>query len=289
MAHFTRRRLLSLAAAGPLYLAPFVTRVAQSKEGSVKRIFITGSTDGLGRAAAVTLINEGHQVVLHARSKARAAALADLAPKSAGVVIGDLASADEVRALAEQVNKKGRMDAIIHNAGIYHEATRGKTPEGHARILAVNTLAPYMLTELIQRPERLIYLSSSMHFSGEPTLDDIDWNTRRWKTDQAYSDSKLHVTALALALARKWPKVFSNAVDPGWVPTRMGGASASDDLEQGHLTQSWLAVSEEPAARVSGKYWYHRQPRKPAAAAADAKFQDELLAKLAKLTGVTLS
>src|SRR5690242_17746931 len=110
------------------------------------RIFITGSSDGLGLAAARTLMAEGHRVVLHARSSKRAEALADIAPRSAGVVIGDLSSAAETRALAEQVNKIGRMDAVIHNAGIYQEATRGKTPEGHAKILAVNTLAPYMLT-----------------------------------------------------------------------------------------------------------------------------------------------
>ena len=75
----------------------------------MRRVFITGSTDGLGRGAAETLINDGHQVVLHARSKERAAALADLAPRAAGVVIGDLASAEQTRSLAEQVNKLGRM------------------------------------------------------------------------------------------------------------------------------------------------------------------------------------
>ena len=141
----------------------------------MRRIFITGPTDGLGRDAARTLIKEGHEVVLHARSKQRAAALADLAPRAKGVVIGDLASAAQTRALAQQVNELGRMDAVIHNAGIYREPGRGTTPEGHARVLAVNVLAPYMLTALIQRPDRLIYLSSSMHYGGEGPLDDIDW------------------------------------------------------------------------------------------------------------------
>ncbi|HEY6124748.1 MAG TPA: SDR family NAD(P)-dependent oxidoreductase [Steroidobacteraceae bacterium] len=254
----------------------------------MRRVFITGSTDGLGRAAAQTLIGEGHQVVLHARSKQRASALADLAPRSAGVVIGDLASAAETRSLADQVNKIGRMDAVIHNAGIYREPNRAKTPEGHAKVFAVNTLAPYMLTALIERPDRLIYLSSSMHFSGEASLRDIDWLERNWDTNQAYSDSKLQVTALAIALARRWPKVLSSAVDPGWVPTKMGGAGAPDDLEQGHLTQTWLAVSDEPAAKVSGAYWHHRKQRKPAAGAIDPAFQDQLIAKLAEITGVAL-
>ncbi len=251
-------------------------------------IFITGSTDGLGRAAAATLIAEGHQVVLHARSKQRADALTDLAPKAAGIAIGDLSSASDTRSIAEQVNKIGRMDAVIHNAGVYHLSDRGKTPEGHATTLAVNTLAPYMLTALIERPDRLIYMSSGMHRDGSASLDDIDWQKRRWDADAAYSDSKLYVTALVLALARRWPKVLSNAVNPGWVPTKMGGASAPDDLEQGHLTQTWLAVSNDPAALTSGGYWHHRKRQHPAAAATKPEFQDALIDKLAQMTGVRL-
>jgi NAD(P)-dependent dehydrogenase (short-subunit alcohol dehydrogenase family) len=255
----------------------------------MSRIFITGSTDGLGRAAARTLLAEGHEVVLHARSPERASALAELAPGSAGVVIGDLASAVETRAIAERLNEIGRMDAVIHNAAVYLEPSRGTTPEGHARTLAINTLAPYMLTALIERPQRLIYLSSGMHRGAGGSLDDVDWIERRWEPSRAYSESKLHVTALALALARRWPGVLSNAVDPGWVPTKMGGAGASDDLEMGHLTQTWLAVSNDPAARVSGGYWYHRKRQKPAEEAVDSRFQDQLTARLAELTGISLA
>jgi len=255
----------------------------------MRRIFITGSTDGLGRAAAITLMNEGHRVVLHARSKERAKALADLAPHAAGVVTGDLASAAQTRSVADQVNKIGRMDAVIHNAGIYREPARGPTPEGHAKVLAVNVLAPYMLTALIERPDRLIYLSSGMHHGGDDSLRDMDWTERRWDTNRAYSESKLYVTALAFAVARRWPKVVSSAVDPGWVPTKMGGAGAPDDLEQGHLTQTWLAVSDDPAAKVSGKYWHHRQQRAPASAALDTEFQDRLLTRLGELTGIKLA
>jgi NAD(P)-dependent dehydrogenase (short-subunit alcohol dehydrogenase family) len=286
----TRRRLLHRAtmAVAALPFVSFTARATSGKGPPMRRIFITGSTDGLGRAAAQTLIGEGHQVVLHARSAKRAAALAGLSPRSAGVVIGDLSSAAETRAIADQVNKIGRMDAVIHNAGIYREPNRGATPEGHAKILAVNTLAPYMLTALIERPDRLIYLSSGMHRSGESTLRDIDWTERRWDTNQAYSNSKLYVTALALAVARRWPKVISSAVDPGWVPTKMGGAGAPDDLEMGHLTQTWLAASDEPAAKISGGLWFHRQQQKPAAPALDPGFQDRLVAKLVELTGVTL-
>jgi NAD(P)-dependent dehydrogenase (short-subunit alcohol dehydrogenase family) len=252
------------------------------------RVFITGSTDGLGRAAAQSLMEQGHQVLLHARSRQRAAALTDLAPNSVGVVIGDLSSAAETQSVAGQVNAIGRLHAIIHNAGIYSTAGRAATPEGHASILAVNTLAPYMLTALIERPARLIYLSSGMHSGGVGSLHDIDWIKRRWDSTKAYSESKLYVTALAAAVARHWPEVLSNAVDPGWVPTKMGGPGAPDDLKMGHLTQTWLAVSDESAALVSGRYWHHRQQQTPLRDVSDPDFQDQLMAKLAELTDIRL-
>jgi NAD(P)-dependent dehydrogenase (short-subunit alcohol dehydrogenase family) len=254
----------------------------------MSRIFITGSVDGLGRAAARTLMKEGHQVILHARSRERAQAVTDLAGRSAGVVIGDLSSAVETRRIAVQVNSIGRMDAVIHNAGTYVGPSRGGTPEGHARTLTVNTLAPYILTALIERPGRLVYLSSGMHQDAGGSLRDIDWVERRWDPNRAYSESKLYVTALAFAVARRWPDVLSNAVDPGWVPTKMGGPEAPDDLEMGHLTQTWLAASDDLTATVSGGYWHHRQRHTPAAKVSDPSFQDQLAAKLAELTGVSL-
>src|SRR3954462_11978704 len=206
-------------------------------------VFLTGSTDGLGRAAAQALIDEGHQVVLHARSRERASAVHDLVPRSAGVVIGDLGSAAQTRSVAGQVNAIGRMDAVIHNAGTYSTAGRSPTEESHATILAVNTLAPYLLTALIDRPRRLVYLSSGMHRGGEGALRDIDWVKRPWDTARAYAESKLHVAALAFALARRWPGVLSNVVDPGWVRTKMGGQGARIALASGQRTQTWLAVS----------------------------------------------
>jgi NAD(P)-dependent dehydrogenase (short-subunit alcohol dehydrogenase family) len=254
----------------------------------VSRIFITGSTDGLGRAAAGVLIDDGHEVVLHARTRERAAAFGELAPGAAGVVIGDLASAAETRSLAGQVNGIGRMDAVIHNAGVFREPSRATTADGHATTLAVNTLAPYMLTALIDRPDRLIYLSSGLHHAGAGSLADIDWTGRPWHAAQAYAESKLQVTALALTLARAWPGVLSNAVDPGWVPTKMGGAGATGDLALGYRTQTWLAVSNDAAATVSGGYWYHRQRQTPAPEAGDPAFQDQLMDRLAALTGITL-
>lgn len=254
----------------------------------VSRVFITGSTDGLGLAAARTLMDEGHEVVLHARSNDRASAVASLRTRALAVVIGDLSRDAETRSIAEQVNEVGRMDAVIHNAGIYSERSRGNTPEGHPQILAVNTLAPYLLTALIARPDRLVYLTSGMHQSGGSSIDDIDWKRRAWNTSQAYSESKLHVATIAAAVARHWPDVLSSAVDPGWVPTKMGGAGAPDDLQMGHQTQTWLATSDHEDAKINGAYWHHRQQRRPAAEVTDPDYQDRLMDRLAHLTGVRL-
>jgi NAD(P)-dependent dehydrogenase (short-subunit alcohol dehydrogenase family) len=145
-----------------------------------------------------------------------------------------------------------------------------------------------MLTALIERPGRLVYLSSGLHRGGEGSLRDLDWTKRPWDSAKAYAETKLHVVALAFALARRWPQVMSNAVDPGWVRTRMGGPGAPVDLDTGQRTQAWLAVSNEPAALVSGCYWRHLRQEQPANEARDPEFQDELIAGLAELTGVSL-
>jgi NAD(P)-dependent dehydrogenase (short-subunit alcohol dehydrogenase family) len=241
------------------------------------RVFVTGSADGLGRAVAETLLGDGHAVIVHARSVDRLAALSALIDRGASAVVGDLADLDQTRAVAEQVNRLGPLDAAIHNAGVL---------SGSA-VLAVNVVAPYLLTALIQRPQRLVYLSSGMHHGGRPDLAGLDWSGRR--ATGSYSDSKLLVTTLAMAVARLWSDVSSNAVDPGWVPTRMGGAGAPDDLRLGHLTQEWLATSNEREARTSGGYWYHQRRRDPHPAVLDQHFQDDLLTALAAYTGASLA
>jgi NAD(P)-dependent dehydrogenase (short-subunit alcohol dehydrogenase family) len=253
------------------------------------RILITGSTDGLGLFNAQTLIGQGHEVILHARSHERAASLGSLARQAHGVVVGDLSSAAETAALADQVRDSGPVDTVIHNAGVYLSHALIATAEGHSRTLAVNVLAPYLLTASLPRPSRIIVVSSGMHIGAKPELDDIDWTARRWDATAAYCESKLHVAALAAAIAQRWPDVLANSVDPGWVPTKMGGAGASDDLELGHLTQSWLAVSQDPAALVSGGYWHHQQQQRPAPEVNDPAYHDRLLARLAELTGTEVS
>jgi|SRR5579862_394628 NAD(P)-dependent dehydrogenase (short-subunit alcohol dehydrogenase family) len=253
------------------------------------RVFITGSSDGLGRMAAQLLIEQGHSVVLHARNEQRAQEAMSAAPGAESVVAGDLSSVRETRDVADKVNAMGSFDAVIHNAGVgYREPRRVATEDGLTTVFAVNTLAPYILTALIHRPKRLVYVSSGLHQSGDTSLKDLAWEQRKWQPQQAYSDTKLHDVLLAFAVARRWPDVLSNALEPGWVATKMGGPSATDNLDEGHRTQVWLAVSDDPKAKVTGEYFYHLERRKPLPATRDIEKQEKLLEACRQFSGIAL-
>lgn len=221
------------------------------------RLLVTGASSGIGRGAALALARDGHEVVVHARGADR------LNPDEwAAAITGDLADFNHVRQIAGRADDLGPFDAVIHNAGTMH----------HPDVFAVNVVAPYALTALMRRPARLIYLSSSMHRGGSADLARIE------QGQVTYSDSKLYVTALALAFARRWPETASHAVDPGWVPTKMGGPSAPDDLTAGHETQVWLATGDPDPA--TGGYWHHKSLQQPHPLARDTAFQTELISRL---------
>ncbi|MFN8466747.1 MAG: SDR family NAD(P)-dependent oxidoreductase [Caldilineaceae bacterium] len=236
-------------------------------------IFITGSADGLGRLAAKALADQGHRVVLHARSAERGRQAQQSVPGAAHVIAGDLSDLEETKNVADKANAWGRFDAVIHNAGVYQAPAK--------QIYAVNVIAPYILTCLIQRPSRLIYLSSDLHLNGRANLDAFKRDGRT-----SYSDSKLYVVMLCMAAARRWPDVYANAVDPGWVPTKMGGPGAPDDLQQGYETQTWLAVSDDTRARVSGRYFHHRAESRYNSLAGDVMLQERFLSLCGDITDV---
>lgn len=240
------------------------------------RIFITGSADGLGQLSATSLITQGHQVVLHARNADRANDAKRKVPNAETVLIGDLSNIEETKNLAREVNALGTFDAVIHNAGVYQVAPR--------TIFAVNTIAPYILTCLITRPQRLVYLSSGMHVQGRFKENHFKDSSRI-----SYSDSKLHVLMLSMWVARKWQGVFSNTVDPGWVPTKMGGRGAPDDLQKGYETQVWLAVSQDEKAKVTGRYFHHQKERRYNPEADNVSSQEKLLDLCREITGIEMT
>ena len=250
---------------------------------------MTGSADGLGLMAARLLADAGHAVTLHARDDDRARAAREALPAAERVVVGDVSSIAGMRAVADQADADGPFDAVIHNVGVgYREPRRRETPDGLAHVFAINVLAPYVLTASMGRPGRLVYLSSGMARGGSADLEDPQWIRRRWVGAQAYSDSKLLDLVLTYGVARHWPEVLTNSVSPGWVATRMGGAGAPDDLAAGPDTQAWLAVSDDPGARVTATYFYHRRPIEPPAEALDVARQDALLDYCAELSGTAL-
>lgn len=238
------------------------------------RIFITGSADGLGQLAAQALIAQGHQVVLHARNEKRAQEALEKVRGAETVLTGDLGTIEETKQLAAKVNAVGKFDAVIHNAGVYQASAK--------EIFTVNTLAPYILTCLIEKPQRLIYLSSGMHLDGTAKLDSFHTKVSRI----TYSDSKFHVLMLCMVVARKWRKVYANAVDPGWVPTKMGGPGAPDDLQKGYQTQAWLAVSGDGRAKVSGRYFHHEKEAPYNPEADNVQLQEKFLSLCEEITGV---
>lgn len=252
------------------------------------RIWITGSSDGLGQAAAKILSEQGHNVFLHARNSTRASQAHAAVPKAKGVIIGDLSSVAGVKKLASQANKAGPFDAVVHNAGLGLSTDGSKTADGVAQVFAVNSLAPFVLTALMEKPKRLLYVSSGLHQGGDESLKDVAWKERQFQPSQAYNDTKMHNVLLAKAVAKRWPDVQSAALDPGWVRTKLGGSSAPGSSEPPAQMIAAYATGSSPAGEKTGVYLNPGGVGSPHDATETAEKQDRLLEIYGSISGVSL-
>ena len=251
---------------------------------TMARIFITGSSDGLGSLAAQRLTKQGHTVFLHARNEQRANDAKKACPDAAGCLVGDLTTLSATKTLASEVNKHGPFDAIIHNAGLYRLGGMNKTSDGLPMLTSVNTFAPYILTCLVKpTPKRLVYLSSGLHSGADPSLNDITFQQRNYSDSSGYADSKLHNIMFAKAFARSFPDSYCNSMDPGWVATKMGGSGAPGSPEAAVDTYCHLATNVES----TGGYWKPgAREASPMKQADDMRKQEKLMKICEDVTGV---
>ncbi|KAK2766850.1 hypothetical protein FQN54_006164 [Arachnomyces sp. PD_36] len=255
----------------------------------MSRIFITGSSDGIGLAAAKLLAEKGHSVVLHARNPDRAASTQAAVPKAEAVLIGDLSSISETKKLADQANniqKKKPFDTIIHNAGIGYGSTSSReiTADKISAVFAVNTLAPYILTCLMGKPAaRLLYMSSDSQYGGDETLRNVTQS-------HSYSDSKLHDVMLANAFARRWgDDVQVVSMHPGWVRTKMGGSMAPGGMDTpAKALAEWAVGKGELAKLKSGAFFTPSGEDSAHPGAANVGKQEELLNICEEVSGVSV-
>lgn len=252
------------------------------------RIFITGSSDGIGQAAAKILADQGHSVVLHARNADRAASAHKAVPKAEAVLVGDLSSISETKRLAEDANAlgAGSFDAVVHNAGIGYGSTSSReiTADKISAVFAVNTLAPYILTCLMKRPtSRLLYMSSDSHYGGDESLRNVTQS-------HSYSDSKLHDVMLANAFSRRWGDAIQVvSMHPGWVRTKMGGTMAPGGMDTpAKALAEWAAGKGRLAGLKSGSFFTPSGEDSTHRGAGNVSKQEELLKICREVSGVSI-
>ncbi|KAL4913902.1 hypothetical protein BDW62DRAFT_220478 [Aspergillus aurantiobrunneus] len=252
------------------------------------RIFITGSSDGIGQAAAKLLADQGHSVVLHARNADRAVSAHQAIPGAEAVLVGDLSSIAEIKRLADEANRLGDrpFDTIIHNAGIGYGGTSSReiTADNISAVFAVNTLAPYILTCRMKRPtSRLLYMSSDSHYGGDESL-------RNATQSHSYGNSKLHDVMLANAFARRWgEEIQVVSMHPGWVRTKMGGSMAPGGTDKpAKALAQWAAGQGSLASLKSGTFFTTRGEESAHPGAANVNKQEELLRICKEVSGVSI-
>lgn len=269
-------------------------------------VLLTGATRGIGRAAAIEIAREGVEIALVGRDAERVKAVAREATAAGGGVpvhehVADLTLMSEVRVLADEV--RGRyehIDVLANNAGALF-ASRKETSEGFEQTIALNHLAPFLLTNLLRdhlTGGRVVTTASDAHKSGRLDLDDLQ-SEKSYSAMRVYGTSKLCNILFTCELAKRAPELHANCFHPGVVRTGFGknengiwkalttlGAPFFRSPQRGARSLVWLALSEEAAA-LTGEYVQDEKVLAPSAQAQDDTLAEGLWERSAQLVGLS--
>lgn len=251
-----------------------------------KVILITGASGGIGKETALTLAKQGHTVIIHGRNIEKTkATLAEIKKKSGNknldMLTADLSLMSEVELFAKKIKAKyDRIDVLINNAGGQFGSKREETTEGHEKTMAINLLAPFLLTNLLldvmknSPSARVVTVSSeSYRQGGKPVLDDIELKDN-YSFTRAYGLSKLYVFWIMRYFVKEGKKqgiknVTFNTVEPGSAMTDLARVSMQTTLmkilgvlwlpmmwsiQKAAATSIYLATSSEVEG-VTGKFY----------------------------------
>jgi NAD(P)-dependent dehydrogenase (short-subunit alcohol dehydrogenase family) len=265
-------------------------------------VLVTGSTDGLGRAVARELAAQGATVLLHGRDAVRGEATMLEIRGATGnerveLHLADFSSLAQVRSLAGQIlARHERLDALVNNAGIAATGVRQVSEDGYELHLAVNYLAAYLLTRLLEpllvrsAPSRVVNVASA----GQAELDFDDLMLERgYSGSRAYAQSKLALVMFTFDLAGELEdrRVTVNSLHPGtYMPTKMvleAGVTPVDSLESG-VQATMQLVTDPELDGVTGMYFDRMREARAHPAAYDETGRGLLRARSAELTGGTL-
>jgi NAD(P)-dependent dehydrogenase (short-subunit alcohol dehydrogenase family) len=259
---------------------------------------VTGATSGIGRAAAIEMASRGVEVGIVGRDEARVGATARQARAGGdGAVVheyvADLADLGEVRRLAAEVaDAHPTIDVLANNAGAMF-TSRHVTPDGFEETIALNHLAPFLLTTLLlprisEVGGRVVTTSSDLHRGAHLDLSDLQSEHGRFRPQRAYGTSKQCNVLFTRELQRRHPDIAANCFHPGVIRTGFGkndGVVARISLtlagpflkspEVGARSLVWLAL--DPAAGdLRGRYVHKQRPTEPSAEAQDDRLAAEL-------------
>ena len=275
-----------------------------------KVVLITGGTSGIGKAAAKALAGMGAEVVVTGRNRQKGeGALQEIRSESGNnrvsLLLADLAAQAEVRRLAKEFRAShARLDVLVNNAGLY-KTRRTETPDGIEMTLAVNYLAPFLLTNLLldllkkSAPSRVINVSSEAERWGKIDLDDLQ-SERRYRGFPVYGKSKLANIMFTYELAERLrgTGVTANCMHPGSVNTNMGKNERGVGMllfrafkpfmrspKKGADTLVYLAASPDVQGRT-GEYFIDREVAIPSKQAYDGTLREQLWEASEELTNL---